>query len=123
MNNYLMLILILFCSLFITGLLSSNFSTSSDLNHQNYFKDLETSPQDASTIIIGASYIRIPEKAKVVTQVDRVIKDEYSKINVPHTRAFPKLLKTIGTVHGRYQGRRTHELCRCAGNTNYRSAC
>lgn len=77
-----MLILISICILFITGLLSSNFSTSSDLNHQNYFKDLETSPQDASTIIIGASYIRIPEKAKVVTQVDRVIKDEYSKINV-----------------------------------------
>ncbi len=69
MNNYLMLILILICSLFITGLLSSNFSTSSDLNHKNYFKDLETSPQDASTIIIGASYIRIPEKAKVVTQI------------------------------------------------------
>ncbi len=31
---------------------------------------------------MGASYIRVPENAKVVTQVDRVIKDMYSKVNV-----------------------------------------
>ncbi len=50
-------------------------------NEQNYFSSQETSPQQASTIIIGASYIKVPENAKVVTQVDRVIKDENSHIN------------------------------------------
>ena len=49
---------------------------------KNYFEGLETSPQQASTIVIGSSYIFVPENAKVVTQVDRVIKDVASNINV-----------------------------------------
>ena len=48
-------------------------------NEQNI--SLETNPQNASTIVIGASYIKVPDNAKVVTQVDRVIKDTSSNIN------------------------------------------
>jgi hypothetical protein len=57
---------------------------SSYSNHTktNYFQGLETSPQQASSIVMGSSYIFVPENAKVVTQVDRVIKDVASNVNV-----------------------------------------
>ena len=48
-------------------------------NQQNY--SVETSPQNASLIVMGASYINVPNNAKVVTQIDRVIKDTASNIN------------------------------------------
>ena len=81
MNKFLPMILI--GILFIlTGMLTTISSSSTSPNHHSYFGDLETSPQNASTIVMGASYIRVPENAKVVTQVDRVIKDMYSKVNV-----------------------------------------
>jgi hypothetical protein len=81
MNKFLPMILIgILCIL--TSMLTTISSSSTSPNHQSYFGDLETSPQNASTIVMGASYIRVPENAKVVTQVDRVIKDMYSKVNV-----------------------------------------
>ena len=73
------LFLMLICAICIVSV-DFIYSTSSE-NHQNYFGGLETSPQDASTIVVGASYIKVPENARVVTQVDRVIKDESSNIN------------------------------------------
>jgi hypothetical protein len=80
MKRYLLLLTIL--SLFLTIIVTINYSTSY-LNHdpQN-LSDLETTPQNASTIVIGASYINVPANSKVVTQVDRVIKDKSSNINV-----------------------------------------
>ncbi|HEX3012801.1 MAG TPA: hypothetical protein VHO92_00820 [Methanobacterium sp.] len=52
-------------------------STSS----KDYFNSLEVSPADASYIVVGSSYIIVPEHAKVVTQVDRVIRDKLSHYN------------------------------------------
>jgi uncharacterized membrane protein YjgN (DUF898 family) len=43
--------------------------------------DLETNPQNASYIVMGATYILVPEGAVVVTQVNRVIKDSESNFN------------------------------------------
>ncbi|HEX7467942.1 MAG TPA: hypothetical protein VF324_05070 [Methanobacterium sp.] len=43
--------------------------------------DLEVSPVNATYVVIGASSITVPPNAKVVTQVDRVIKDKSSNIN------------------------------------------
>lgn len=39
------------------------------------FSDLEVKAQNASYVILGASYIIVPQNATVVTQVDRVIRD------------------------------------------------
>ena len=85
MNKFILPILI--CILCVTGVLIGISAIYSSLNQQNqsqqnhYFNGLETSPQNASTIVIGASYIKVPQNAKVVTQVDRVIKDTSSHIN------------------------------------------
>ena len=73
---------VIICILCIVGVLigiSAIYSNTGQQNH--YFNGLETSPQNASTIVIGASYIKVPQNAKVVTQVDRVIKDKSSNIN------------------------------------------
>ena len=61
---------------------TSNSCTSYFNSNSQNLSDLETSPQNASTIVIGASYICVPENAKVITQVDRVIKDTSSNINI-----------------------------------------
>lgn len=53
-------------------------STSSNTDA---FSDLEVSPANASYIVVGSSYIIVPEHAKVVTQVDRVIRDKLSHYN------------------------------------------
>ncbi len=63
-------------------LISLNYSNSQNINDYNYFNGLETTPQHASSIIIGSTYIHVSQNAKVVTQVDRVIKDVASNINV-----------------------------------------
>lgn len=55
---------------------------SNNKTDQNYFQGLETSPHDASIIVLGSTYLIVPENARVVTQVDRVIKDVASNINV-----------------------------------------
>jgi len=81
MKKFLLPIIILLC---ITGVLIgviNIYFNHGTPNHQNDFNGLETSPQSASTIIMGASYIKVPKNAKVVTQVDRVIKDKSSHIN------------------------------------------
>ncbi|MGB9201178.1 hypothetical protein [Methanobacterium sp.] len=75
---------IIICIVCIAGIIgiSAIYSDTNQKTGQSYFNGLETSPQNASTIVIGASYIKVPEKATVVTQVDRVIKDEASDYNV-----------------------------------------
>jgi hypothetical protein len=76
---------IIICILCITGVIIgilAIYSNTDQKSGQSYFNGLETSPQSASTIVIGASYIKVPENATVVTQVDRVIKDEASDYNV-----------------------------------------
>lgn len=40
-------------------------------SEDDYFIDLEVGPLNASYIVVGASYIKVLPKAKVVTQVDR----------------------------------------------------
>jgi len=50
-------------------------------NQNNYFGNIETSPQNASLVVMGATYIQVPKGAVVVTQVNRVIKDSESHIN------------------------------------------
>ncbi|MDD3984369.1 MAG: hypothetical protein PHY59_00395 [Methanobacterium sp.] len=66
----------------VLGIIVVFFGILTFLGQGNSFKGLETSPEDASTIVMGASYIKVPENATVVTQVDRVIKDIASNINV-----------------------------------------
>jgi hypothetical protein len=86
MKKFLLPLII--CILCITGAvigISSIHSYNNQNNHSNYLASLETSPQSASTIVIGTSYIKVPENATVVTQVDRVIKDEASNYNVNKT--------------------------------------
>jgi hypothetical protein len=76
---------IIICIICIAGAiigLSIIYSDTDQKSGQSDFNGLVTSPQNASTIIIGASYIKVPKNAKVVTQVDRVIKDEASDYNV-----------------------------------------
>jgi hypothetical protein len=76
---------IIICILCITGVIIgilAIYSNTDQKSGQSYFNGLETSPQSGSTIVIGASYIKVPENATVVTQVDRVIKDEASDYNV-----------------------------------------
>jgi hypothetical protein len=82
MKKFLLPIII--CVLCIAVLfigISNIYFNNSQKTHQDYLNSLETSPQDASTIVIGTSYIKVPQNAKVVTQVDRVIKDKASHIN------------------------------------------
>ena len=74
-----LIICILFISVVFIGI--SICTTTDQKPHQDYLNNLETSPQNASTIVIGTSYIKVPKNAKVVTQVDRVIKDTDSHIN------------------------------------------
>ena len=76
---------IIICIICIAGAIigiSAIYSNMNQKSGQSYFSSFETSPQNASTIIIGASYIKVPENATVVTQVDRVIKDQASRYNV-----------------------------------------
>jgi hypothetical protein len=51
-------------------------------NSGNIFADVQTSPQNASQVVLGATDIQVPKGATVVTQVDRIIKDPESKIKV-----------------------------------------
>lgn len=70
----------------LIGFLSLN-NPNPSINETNstkgpsYFHDVETSPQNASYLILGATNIQMPEGAVVVTQVARVIKDSESNIN------------------------------------------
>ncbi len=75
-------IIIILCIVGVFFGVSAIYPNTAQKNNQTYFNGLETSPQNASTIVIGASYIKVPENATVVTQVDRVIKDEASDYNV-----------------------------------------
>ena len=75
-------IIIILCIAGVFFGVSAIYPNTAQKNNQTYFNGLETSPQNASTIVIGASYIKVPENATVVTQVDRVIKDEASDYNV-----------------------------------------
>lgn len=50
-------------------------------SNKDPFGDLEVNPVNASYIVVGSSYITVPEHAKVVTQVDRVIRDKLSHYN------------------------------------------
>jgi len=77
------LISIIICILSVSCLFVGMDGSYSNNNHnKSYFNELKTSPQNASSIVIGSSYIVVPENAKVVTQVDRVIKDVASNISV-----------------------------------------
>ena len=79
MKKFIIPIIILLClaGIFI-GYINIHFVQGSQ-NKVNY--SVETSPQNSSIIVMGASYIKVPNNAKVVTQVDRVIKDTASNIN------------------------------------------
>lgn len=70
-------ILYLFSSSFTSSVVSKNPETVS-------FNGMEVNPANASYIVIGASSIKVPSNATVVTQVDRVIRDKGSnyKTNV-----------------------------------------
>ena len=50
-------------------------------SNNDHLGDLEVSPASASYVVVGTSYIKVPEDAKVVTQVDRVIRDKLSHVN------------------------------------------
>jgi len=60
----------------------TEISYSNNNTDQNYFQGLETNPHDAAVIVLGSSYLLVPENSRVVTQVDRVIKDVASNVNV-----------------------------------------
>ena len=79
MKKIIVSIIILLC---IMGVIIGyvNIHTIQETQNQQNIS-LQTSPQNSSTIVIGASYIKVPDNAKVVTQVDRVIKDKSSNIN------------------------------------------
>ena len=79
MKKFIIPIIILLCLTGIfMGYINIHFVQGSQ-NKVNY--SVETSPQNSSIIVMGASYIKVPNNAKVVTQVDRVIKDTASNIN------------------------------------------
>lgn len=74
--------------LIIAGLiysLSPNSVNSIVSSNSNYLGDLEVNPASASYVVLGASYIKVPSNATVVTQVSRVIRDVESRYqtNVP----------------------------------------
>lgn len=73
-------ILCLICTFCLAGFLETSYSNNNTA--ENYFQGLETCPHDASIIVFGSTYLRVPENSRVVTQVDRVIKDVASNINV-----------------------------------------
>lgn len=79
MNKFLFLIMLFIAATIFC--MSTNFTVNGQNGH-NYFAKFETDPQNASTIILGTSYIQVPHKARVVTQVDRVIRDMSSNVNV-----------------------------------------
>lgn len=54
---------------------------SINFNENDHFSNLEVNPSNASYIVVGSSYIIVPPHAKVVTQVDRVIRDRLSHYN------------------------------------------
>jgi len=66
-------LLIFFPSLMISNAVPAKDHISLD--------DLKTNPQNASLVVIGATYIQVPHGAVVITQVNRVIKDSESNIN------------------------------------------
>lgn len=51
------------------------------MSSKDPFSDLEVNPSNASYIVVGSSYIIVPPHAKVVTQVDRVVRDKLSNYN------------------------------------------
>ena len=80
MKKYLTIMVIFSLLLICIFTINSSFSYFNQ-NTQN-LSQLETSPQNASAIIIGASYILVPNNARVITQVDRIIKDKSSNMNL-----------------------------------------
>lgn len=52
---------------------------------KDYFSDIQVNPANASYIVVGTSYIKVPSNATVVTQVSRVVRDVESnyRTNVP----------------------------------------
>ncbi len=57
------------------------YMQSMNSNNKDPFSDLEVTPSNASYIVVGNSYVIVPPHAKVVTQVDRVIRDKLSHYN------------------------------------------
>ena len=78
------LVILMILCVICTGYLSICLETSYSNNNtdKDYFQGLETNPYDASIMVLGSTYLVVPENARVVTQVDRVIKDVASNINV-----------------------------------------
>ena len=75
---------ILATGLIFVGLLLIGLESSYSNNNTNntYFQGLETNPSHATIMVLGSTYLYVPKKARVVTQVDRVIKDVASNVNV-----------------------------------------
>ena len=121
MKKFIIPIIIILC---ITGVFIGYInihSVQGSQNKENY--SVETSPQNASIIVMGASHINIPNNAKVVTQVDRVIKDTASNINDNTSPGqSPSSSLSTRTLHGRSQSSTAYEICTCSGYTNYRRA-
>ncbi len=58
---------------------SNSKNSSASTSNKNYLSDLEVNPADASFIVVGTSYIKVPQNATVVSQVDRVVRDQGSR--------------------------------------------
>ena len=117
------LISIIICILSVSCLFVGMDGSYSNNNHnKSYFNELETSPQNASSIVIGSSYIVVPENAKVVIQVDRVIKDVASNIsvNTPPDQSPNSSKQLVPYMEGARVGG-TYGLCKCKGYSNNRS--
>lgn len=86
MKKIIIIPLVLLCALALILIGYNNVSSTNSLQNQktvdSYFNGLEVSPQNASIIVLGASYIQVKNGSKVVTQSNRVIKDTPGKINV-----------------------------------------
>lgn len=75
------LILVLVVCMFIISIcVFFTFTPSS--TRRDYFSGLEVKPSNATYIVVGSSYIKVSPGEKVVTQVDRVIRDKASHYNM-----------------------------------------
>ncbi len=110
MKKFIIPIIIILCIMGVFIGYINIHSIQGSQNKQNF--SVETSPQNASIIVIGASHIKVPDNAKVVTQVDRVIKDTASNINDNTlTRTKSQLTLSTCTLHGRSQSSTAYEIC------------
>ncbi len=76
-----LIFIVAMCMLGFINLSSNVHGVNSSSLNSDYFADVQAAPSSASDVVLGATYIEVPQGATVVTQVDRVTKDPVSKIN------------------------------------------